>query len=61
MENAKHIACCMWALAVAVGVGMAVANTPGSGVGRAGRFRHGFVVWRVVAVEFVAAFRLDVL
>ena len=60
MENAKHIGC-MWALAVAVGVGMAVANTPGSGVGRAGRFRHGFVVWRVVAVEFVAAFRLDVL
>jgi hypothetical protein len=27
MENAKHIGC-MWALAVAVGVGMAVANTP---------------------------------
>ena len=27
MENAKHIGC-MWALAVALGVGMAVANTP---------------------------------
>jgi hypothetical protein len=27
MENARHIGC-MWALAVAVGVGMAVANTP---------------------------------
>ena len=43
MENAKHIGG-IWALAVALGIGMAVASTPAVACGRARRFRRGFVV-----------------